>query len=114
MSTFKNFKNGNGGTLVGSASSAMVVTKASSMKSRSSDSYKVRKIVVSNNNSTTGAKISIFLTGDQFTYPVYFVKDLDVPASVTWIWDEEFSFNTSKFELEITNGNATDITVIMN
>ena len=87
----------------------------SATNKRGSNNATVSKIIVAN-TSTNAATITIVVyetAGDNTSFTL--VRNLVIPAAVTFVWEEEFSFNVSTHDLKITNsGTSPGLTVITN
>ncbi len=66
----------------------------------------VRNIMVSNNH-TGPQTISIYLYEKENHNTVfYLIKEVVVPASTRFVWDEEISFDVSKHDLNLYNDSS--------
>ena len=75
----------------------------------------VNKIMVANTSASTATiTLAVYqLASPNTTY--FLIENLDIPPEVTFVWDEEFSFNVSTHKLRITNsGSSPGLTVITN
>ena len=103
-----------------SATTTSLLTRAdysiySATNKRGSNNATVSKIIVANSSSNPATiTIDVYESGgDNTTFML--VRNLDIPSTVTFVWDEEFSFNVSTHELRITNsGGSEALTVITN
>lgn len=78
----------------------------------------ISKIMVSNNH-TGPQTVSIYLYEKQNDNTVfYLIKAVVIPASTSFVWDEEISFDVSKHDLKLYNDssptNQGKLTVIIN
>lgn len=78
----------------------------------------ISKIMVSNNH-TGSQTVSIYLYEKENDNTVfYFIKEVVIPASTSFVWDEEISFDVSKHDLKLYNDssptNQGKLTVIIN
>ena len=86
----------------------------SATNKRGSNNATVSKIIVAN-TSTSAATITIVVQESGAVTSFTLVRNLVVPAAVTFVWEEEFSFNVSTHDLKITNsGTSPGLTVITN
>ena len=89
-------------------------TSEAQANKRISSTTKVSKIIVTN-KSTTVATIDIYIR--QYASPnaeYYLIKNLDIPPEVSFVWDEEFSFNRDLHSLKINQVTDTDVSIIIN
>ena len=87
----------------------------SATNKRGSNNATVSKIIVANSSANAATiTIDVYETGgDNTTFTL--IRSLVIPGSVTFVWDEEFSFNVSTHNLRITNaGTSPGLTVITN
>lgn len=81
---------------------------------RISSTTKVSKIIVTN-KSTTVATIDLYIRLDASpNTEFYLIKNLDIPPEVSFVWDEEFSFNRDLHSLKINQVTDTDVSIIIN
>jgi len=86
----------------------------SATNKRGSNNATVSKIIVAN-VSTSAATITIVVQESGAVTSFTLVRNLVIPAAVTFVWEEEFSFNVSTHDLKITNsGGSPSLTVITN
>ena len=86
----------------------------SATNKRGSNNATVSKIIVAN-TSTNAATITIVVYETAGAISFTLVRNLVIPAAVTFVWEEEFSFNVSTHDLKITNsGTSPGLTVITN
>ncbi len=86
----------------------------SATNKRGSNNATVSKIIVTN-VSTSAATITIVVQESGAVTSFTLVRNLVIPAAVTFVWEEEFSFNVSTHDLKITNsGTSPSLTVITN
>ena len=86
----------------------------SATNKRGSNNATVSKIIVAN-TSTSAATITIVVQESGAVTSFTLVRNLVIPAAVTFVWEEEFSFNVSTHDLKITNsGTSPGLTVITN
>ena len=81
---------------------------------RISSTTKVSKIIVTNKH-TNVATIDIYIR--EVASPnaeYYLIKNLDIPPEVSFVWDEEFSFNRDLNSLRINQVTDTDVSIIIN
>ena len=81
---------------------------------RISSTTKVSKIIVTNKHANV-ATIDLYLRlvaspNTKF----YLIKNLDIPPEVSFVWDEEFSFNRDLHSLKINQVTDTDVSIIIN
>jgi hypothetical protein len=103
-----------------SATTTSLLTRAdystySATNKRGSNNATVSKIIVANSsNDPATITIGVYETGGDHT-SFELVKNLGIPSAVTFVWDEEFSFNVSTHDLRITNSGGNEaLTVITN
>ena len=82
-------------------------TSWNSNNSRKSNRVSVSRIIIAN---TAGkpATISIFIRERKApNAEYYFIKDLDIPVSVTYVWDQPITINQQNFDLRLANSAAS-------
>lgn len=81
---------------------------------RISSTTKVSKIIVTNKHANV-ATIDLYLRLDASpNTEFYLIKNLDIPPEVSFVWDEEFSFNRDLHSLKINQVTSTEVTIIIN
>ena len=75
---------------------------------------KVSKIIVANKSAST-AQIDLYIEkATDASIDFYLIKDLDIPAEATFVWDDEFSFDNSAYSLKVLQTTSTNISIIVN
>ena len=74
------------------------------------------RILISNNHAAQDNKCALFLNDGSTSY--YFFKGLVVPASTTFIFNEDYTYDNRKYILYLStldgdSGNSTSLTVVL-
>ena len=78
-------------------------TSWNSNNQRKSNRVNVSRILIAN-TGTTQSTISIFIRERKSpNAEYYFIKNLDIPVSVTYVWDEPITINQQNFDLRLAN-----------
>ena len=86
---------------------------SSATNKRLSNIVNVSKIIITNKSASV-ATISLYIRLDASPNTEYYlIKNLDIPAEVTWVWDEEFNFNNATHALKLQQHTDTDLTIII-
>ena len=103
-----------------SATTTTLLTKTNSSvysatNKRGSNSATVSKIIIANVSANAATiTIEVYETGGDTT-AFAIIRSLVIPPSVTFVWEEKFSFNVATHDLRIINtGTSPGLTVITN